>query len=82
LIIETVLSTLVIVDATMSKISNIAFQSKESSNQEQENAFLSLAPVEKFYRFVELMMLSKNLPQKNPIAPTNDNFEIVIKSKN
>jgi hypothetical protein len=65
----------------MSKISNITFQSKETSNEEQEKAFLSLMPVERFYRFVELMMLSKSLPQQNPSDSTNDNFQILIKAK-
>ncbi|MFT6716671.1 MAG: hypothetical protein ACJA0Q_001318 [Saprospiraceae bacterium] len=64
----------------MSKISSIKFQSKEESNQEQQAAFLALSPVERFYRFLELMVQMKNFPQKESIENT-DSFKIVINQR-
>lgn len=56
----------------------IRFTTKEDSNHLQEEEFLKLSPVERFYRFLELMQASKNLfPDKKD---RSQNFQIIIKT--
>lgn len=56
----------------------IRFTTKEDSNRLQEEEFLNLSPVERFYRFLELMQASKKLfPDKKD---RSHNFQIIIKT--
>ena len=57
----------------------IIFQSKEDSNRKQEEEFLKLSPMERFYRFLKLSQASKRLfPFESNIEKKN-NFNITIK---
>lgn len=55
----------------------IRFQTKEESNTSQEQEFLKLTGVERFYAFLNLSYRLRNLPIKNKRKSKN-NFEIVI----
>lgn len=55
----------------------IRFQTKEESNTSQEQEFLKLTGVERFYAFLNLSYRLRNLPVKNKRKSKN-NFEIVI----
>lgn len=57
----------------------VIFQSKIESNKKQQEDFLRLAPMERFYRFLKLSELSiKLFPIKNNKQKSN-NFIIIIK---
>ena len=55
----------------------INYTTKDESNIAQQQAFLALKPVERFYRFLLLMEKSKWLNTKNKTI-NNQNFEIII----
>jgi hypothetical protein len=57
----------------------IKFQTKEESNQQQEQAFLALAPYERVQRFFELVKQMKRFKvnSRESDSKTN-NFVIVI----
>ncbi|MCB9360453.1 MAG: hypothetical protein H6587_07710 [Flavobacteriales bacterium] len=57
----------------------ITYTTKEESNQLQQQEFLALSPVERFYRFLILMEKSKWLNNKK--QESNNNFQIVIETK-
>lgn len=61
----------------------IRFQSKEESNQQQREAFLKLAPIDRFYAFLDLSERMKDFPSRldKDKNPHKNNFEIVILSK-
>ena len=58
----------------------IKFQTKEESKKMQQQAFLQLSPMERFYRFLELAEASKKLFPKLPNTAKNNNFIITINS--
>ena len=60
----------------------IKFQTKEESNQQQQEAFLKLSKTERFYSFLNLMERMSQFPTKNKIDKNNDNFIIIIPPKN
>ena len=60
----------------------IKFQTKEESNQQQQEAFLKLSKTERFYSFLNLMERMSQFPTKNKIDKNKDNFIIIIPSKN
>ncbi len=57
----------------------INFQSKLESNKKQLEDFLNLSKQERIYFFYEMIIKSKNLPQKK--KPSNTNFCIEINCK-
>ncbi|MET3028365.1 hypothetical protein ABXT06_16920 [Flavobacterium sp. UW10123] len=59
----------------------IRFQTKEESNKRQQEDFLSLSKVERFYSFLRLSERISAFPVKNKVDKNKDNFLIVIKSK-
>ena len=60
----------------------IKFQTKEQSNQQQQEAFLKLSKVERFYNFLNLMERMAQFPTKNKIDKNKNNFIIIIPPKN
>lgn len=60
----------------------IKFQTKEESNQQQQEAFLKLSKTERFYSFLNLMERMSQFPTKNKIDKNKDNFIIIIPPKN
>ncbi len=58
------------------------FQSKEESNRQQREEFLKLAPIDRFYSFLELSERMKDFPTKFDKDKNRhkNNFEIVIHS--
>lgn len=59
----------------------IRFQTKEESNQQQQQDFLKLSKVERFYSFLRLSERISKFPVKNKQNKNKDNFLIVIKPK-
>ncbi|AOW08853.1 hypothetical protein EM308_04670 [Flavobacterium gilvum] len=59
----------------------IRFQTKEESNQRQQEDFLKLSKVERFYSFLRLSERISKFPVKNRDNKNKDNFLIVIPSK-
>lgn len=57
----------------------IKFQTKEESNKAQQEAFLKLSKIERFYSFLHLMYAMKDFPSKYK-DEKKDNFKIVIKA--
>jgi hypothetical protein len=57
----------------------IIYRTKAESKKMQEDEFLKLPPVERFYAFLELSYALKDLPVKNK-QDNSDNFLIVIDS--
>jgi len=57
---------------------DITFTTKEESNKRRENDFLKLKPVERFYKFLELMIVINKYPTKKRNKKKN-NFVIEIK---
>lgn len=55
----------------------LKFQTKEQSNKAQQEAFLKLSKVERFYAFLHLMKNVKKFPTKAKKEKT-DNFIIEI----
>lgn len=58
----------------------ISFRTKEESKRIQENDFLKLSPVERFYSFVRLMYMLKDFPSKK--TGKDKNFVIQIDCEN
>ena len=56
----------------------IRFQTKEESNKQQQEDFLKLSKIDRFYSFLRLMERVNQLPVKNKIDKSKDNFLIVI----
>ncbi|MBK6266833.1 hypothetical protein JKA74_17450 [Marivirga sp. S37H4] len=56
------------------------FQSKEESNKQQREAFLKLAPIDRFYAFLELSEWMKDFPTKfeKDKNRNKNNFEVII----
>ena len=59
----------------------IRFQTKEESNKKQEEDFLKLSKVERFYAFLRLSERMSKFPVKNKENKNKDNFLIVIERK-
>ncbi len=55
----------------------ITFTTKKESNKRRQEEFLKLKPVERFYKFLELMVYVNQLPTKAHKTKT-DNFIIEI----
>lgn len=55
----------------------ITFTTKEDSNKKRQEEFLKLKPVERFYKFLELMVYVNQLPTKAHKSKT-ENFIIEI----
>ena len=60
----------------------IKFQTKEESNQLQQEAFFKLSKVDRFYSFLNLMQRVSEFPVKNKVDKNAGNFLIIIPSKN
>lgn len=60
----------------------ISFNTKEESKNIQQKKFLSLTPVERFYKFLELMEKSAAFLPSMPKKIKSQNFVIVIPPKN
>lgn len=58
----------------------IRFQTKEESNKQQQEDFLKLSKIDRFYSFLRLMERVNQFPVKNKINKSKDNFLIIIKS--
>lgn len=59
----------------------IRFQTKEESNKQQQENFLKLSKVERFYAFLRLSERINRFPVKNKVDKNKDNFQIIIESK-
>lgn len=59
----------------------IAFQTKEESKHQQEEAFLKLSPSERMLYFLVMLKKMREFPTKAEYD-TKDNFVIEIKSEN
>jgi hypothetical protein len=59
----------------------LRFQTKEESNQLQQDEFLKLSKVERLYAFFQLMEQMSKFPVKNKEDKNKDNFVIVINTK-
>lgn len=57
----------------------IDFRTKDEANEEQLEDFLSLAPVERFYSFLNLMQQLNKFPSKKATV-NKDTFCIELKS--
>ncbi len=57
------------------------FQTKEESNQLQQDEFLKLSKVERLYAFFRLMERMSTFPVKNKVDKNTNNFLIVINTK-
>ena len=60
----------------------IRFQTKEESNRQQQEDFLKLPKIERFYSFLRLSEQMSKFPVKNIVDKNKDNFQIVIDWKN
>jgi len=59
----------------------ITFQTKEESKRQQEEEFLKLSKIERFYAFIRLSERVSSFPTKNKIDKNKDNFIIHLKPK-
>ncbi len=59
----------------------IRFRTKEESNKQQQEDFLKLSKVERFYSFLRLSERMSKFPIKDKIDKNKDNFLIVIERK-
>lgn len=59
----------------------IRFRTKEESNKQQQEDFLKLSKVERFYSFLRLSERMGKFPIKDKIDKNKDNFLIVIERK-
>ena len=59
----------------------IKFQTKEQSNQQQQEDFLKLSKAERVYSFLRLMERVDQFPVKNKVEKNKDNFKIIIPAK-
>ena len=57
----------------------IKFQTKEQSNQQQQDAFLKLSKTERFYSFLRSMERFGAFPIKKKEEKSKDNFIIELK---
>jgi len=55
----------------------ISYRTKDEANSQQEEDFLKLSGVQRFYRFLDLMHQSKSFPTKVKKVE-NENFQVVI----
>ncbi|MBL7887801.1 MAG: hypothetical protein JNJ52_13720 [Flavobacterium sp.] len=60
----------------------LRFQTKEESNQLQQDEFLKLSKVERLYAFFRLMEQMSKFPVQTKEDKNKDNFVIVINTKN
>jgi hypothetical protein len=60
----------------------IRFQTKEESNRQQQEDFLKLSKVERFYSFLRLSERISKFPAKNKVDKNKDNFQIIIDRSN
>lgn len=58
----------------------VNFRTKEESNKIQQEEFLKLSPVERYYAFLDLMWSLRKLPIKNENVKSG-NFQIVIEGE-
>lgn len=58
----------------------ISFTTKEESNKKREEEFLELKPIERIYKFLELVVRVNKFPTKEK-KEKNNNFVIEIKTK-
>lgn len=59
----------------------LRFQTKEESNQLQQDEFFKLSKVERLYAFFRLMEQMSKFPIQNKEDKNKDNFVIVINTK-
>ena len=59
----------------------VTFTTKKESNRKQEEEFLKLAPMERFYRSLRLAEKSKRLFPSKSNREKENNFIIIIKDK-
>lgn len=59
----------------------LKFQTKEESKKLQQEEFLKLTKVERFYQFLRLSEMANHFPTKNK-PMEKDNFIILIPDKN
>jgi len=59
----------------------IRFQTKEESNKQQQEDFLKLSKVERFYSFLRSSERISRFPVKNKVDKNKDNFQIVIEPR-
>ena len=59
----------------------LRFQTKEESNQLQQDEFLKLSKGERLYSFFRMMERMSKFPVKNKDDKNKDNFLIVINTK-
>ena len=59
----------------------LRFQTKEESNQLQQDEYLKLSKVERLYAFFRLMEQMSKFPIQNKQDKNKDNFVIVINTK-
>lgn len=57
----------------------IVFQTKEQSNQQQEDDFLKLSKTERFYSFLRSMERFATFPMKKKSQEKKNNFIIELK---
>lgn len=60
----------------------IRFQTKEEINRQQQEDFLKLSKVERFYSFLRLSERMSRFPVKNKVDKNKDNFQIIIDPSN
>lgn len=58
----------------------ISFTTKEESNKKREEEFLELKPIERIYKFLELVVRVNKFPTKEK-KEKNNNFVIEIKTE-
>jgi len=58
----------------------ISFTTKEESNKKREEEFLELKPIERIYKFLELVVRVNKFPIKEK-KEKNNNFVIEIKTE-
>lgn len=59
----------------------LRFQTKEESNQLQQDEFLKLSKIERLYAFFRLMEQMSKFPVQTKEDKNKDNFVIVINTK-
>ena len=62
----------------------ITFTTKEESNKKRQEEFLKLEPIERIYKFLELVVRVNKFPTKTDnyrIKKKNNNFVIEIKTE-
>lgn len=59
----------------------IRYQTKEESNKQQQEDFLKLSKIERFYSFLRLSEQISKFPVKNKVDKNKGNFQIIIEPK-